>query len=135
MPRPRKERRSGVYGFECLKTGWVYIGSSKDMDARQRHCFRLYNEGRGHNRALQYAWSLHGAENFQFFYLEECSVEHLRERELHWLSTWDGPLFNILRDARRVKAISAEESARRSDRAKSQHAAGSLGRQTWRGGD
>lgn len=135
MSRPKKERRSGVYAFQCLKTGWVYIGSSKDMDARQRHCYRLYNEGRGHNRALQYAWSLHGAENFQFFYLEECSIDQLAEREQHHLQTWEGPLFNILRHARRVGATSPEATAARAIKAKAQHAAGTLGRQAWRGND
>ena len=128
MSPPKKPRHSGVYAILDKKSGWHYIGSSKDMEARRRHCWRLYSEGRGHNRALQYAWSLHGEDNFEFFYLEECSEGALVEREYFWIKSWQGQLFNILRDARRVGPMSAETRALLSERAKAQHAAGLLGR-------
>jgi group I intron endonuclease len=132
MARPKRARRMGVYVIEDTVTGWAYIGSSKDLEARQRRHWRLYGEERGHNKALQYAWLLHGDENFTFSVLEECSEEQLSDRERHHIASWGGRLFNILRDGRRIGAVTPETRAILSDRAKAQHAAGTLGRKSWR---
>lgn len=136
MAPPRRIKKCGVYAIVCQKTGWAYIGGSFDIEDRVRHHTRLLEQGQSHNRALQYAWSLFGEDNFSVRVLEACSQEEVGAREQHWLQAWDGPLFNTLKDARRPpREVSLATREKLSQKAKEQHAAGTLGRQTWRGND
>ena len=73
----------GIYKIEH-PSGLVYVGQSQDCNKRwlqhvseafgRRYCFKLYKAMR----------SL-GLENFTFSILEECAVEDLDEREVHWM--------------------------------------------------
>lgn len=135
MAPPRRIKKCGVYAIVCNKTGWAYIGGSFDIDDRVRQHTRLLDRGESHNRALQYAWSLLGADNFSVRVLEVCCQNKVGAIEQHWLQTWDGPLFNTLKDARRPREVSLETRELLSQKARDQHAAGTLGRQAWRGND
>ena len=60
----------GVYRVQCTITGDSLVAASKDVNSLlNRHRAQLRT--RGHpNRALQAAWTQHGAESFTFEVLE-----------------------------------------------------------------
>ncbi len=143
----------GIYSIHCSVSGRCYVGSSNFVEKRwswHRHALR---KRKHHSRALQAAWVKHGEENFTFNLLEECPVDALREREAHWLRELNalGPngysvcpstdsvrgykvhpeVVEKLRAAAIKIGADPEERARRSERARAQHAAGNLGRKTW----
>ena len=128
MPRPPRIRRSGVYIIRCAKTGYAYIGSATDLEAREKHQRHRYREGRGHNKVLQFAWNLFGESNFTWWVIEECGVGKLHERETYHLDRHEGPLFNLLSDARRPPKASLETRRKLSEKAKRQHTTGQFGR-------
>lgn len=131
MPPPRRIKKSGVYRLVCAKTGYTYHGSSLDLVKRERYYWSRLERGGCHNKALQYAFDAFGRDNLRFEVVEECDADVLRERELHYIRTFDGKSFNILRDSRNVGPVSEETRRKLSERAKEQHAQGRLGRQTW----
>lgn len=68
----------GVYAFEHIPTGMLYVGSSINCEERQRkhkcrgrHFFR---------RATELGW-----ENFKFYILEKCLPENRLELERDWI--------------------------------------------------
>ena len=124
--------KSGIYAICCRRSGYRYIGSAQDLEARERHHRRRYRDGLGHNAVLQFAWNVFGGENFTWEVLEHCTRDQLAEREQHYLTTARGPLFNILRDPRRPPPASRATRKKLSQKAREQHASGRLGRQTWR---
>lgn len=78
-------KKSGIYKITCITTGKVYVGSAFDFDRREiEHRYHL-KRGDHHCRHLQNAWNKHGADNFQFEIIEECSIELLQTREQFWL--------------------------------------------------
>jgi hypothetical protein len=77
----------------------------------------------------------YGESNFKWEELDYCSKEQVKDREQTFLDQYKGEMFNLRRDARRPPDFSAETRSLLSERAKEQHAAGTLGRQTWRGND
>lgn len=133
MARPRVPRRVGVYLIRCRTTGHVYVGGSVNLKAREREHWTCLKEGRSHNRVLQFAWDVFGADDFTFEVVEECAPEMLDEREYHHLRSRAEPLFNLLKDPRNPRStLTAAGRQRRVALAKKQHAQGNLGRKTWR---
>lgn len=123
---------SGIYRIFCSANGRAYIGSSKAVAKRlymHRYCLR----NRKHwNPYLQSAWEKYGEGVFVFEKVEECDVGDLLPREQHWLDTAEeGTLFNLSPQAR-CPASTGRVRKARSENAKKQHAAGLLGRATWK---
>jgi group I intron endonuclease len=92
-------KKSGIYKITCVPTGKVYVGSAFDLARRQiEHRYHL-KRGDHHCLYLQNAWNKHGADNFQFEIIEECSIELLQTREQFWLdfyrTTHPDLVFNI----------------------------------------
>lgn len=84
-------KKPGVYAIRNVVTGEVYVGSSANCKRRWKdHRGALKHHRRTAIPLLQKAWDAHGAENFEFVFLEE--VEDLRlllEREAHWIAHFD----------------------------------------------
>jgi hypothetical protein len=95
-----KERKpiAGVYPIRCAATDAQWVGAAPDLSTIwTRRAFAL-RQGIETNRALQSAWSTHGAESFTFKILEEIDLEQLtygreralRERIAHWREALGG---------------------------------------------
>lgn len=151
----KRERLIGIYQIRNLVDGKLYVGSAIDILNRWSwHECKL--EDGGHcNQKLLRAWRKHGAAAFIFEILECCERAQLLQREQFWLDKLDVVkvgynIESIARSAagrkwrassKRKSSVSAKrvaadpaERKRRSDRAKRQHAAGTLGRATWKPG-
>jgi len=71
----------GVYCFNCLETGSMYIGSSSDLGIRLTDHV-LNNSSNLH---LQRAIKIYGLSSFIFIVVEFCRSSEIMAREQHWL--------------------------------------------------
>lgn len=96
-PYPRCKRICGVYAWEHVPTGMLYIGSSIDCLFRKK---RHMKSGRHfHRRATELGW-----ENFTFRILEECAPELRLALEKDWIQKMNSihpQGFNIQKDPTR----------------------------------
>ena len=90
--------KAGIYKITNRGNNKVYIGSSVNLDNRKRQHFYLLSKNNHTNRYLQYAYNLHGGENFKWEIIEYVekleSLEEVKkkllEREQHWLDLFFG---------------------------------------------
>lgn len=71
----------GVYEIVNTVNGKRYVGSSKNIEKREKEHFNDLRRGRHHAIALQRAWNKYGENNFYFSVIEECADVELIERE------------------------------------------------------
>lgn len=84
-----KERKSGIYCIENIKTHKKYIGQSVNVDDRWRkHRYEL-NKGSHDNSYLQNSWNKYGEEYFNFYILEYCSLDLLDEKERYYIDYYN----------------------------------------------
>jgi hypothetical protein len=84
----------GIYCIKNIKTGKIYIGSSKAIESRfYNHRWRLLN-GCHHSIKLQRSWNKHGPELFIFEVVEKCLESELLCKEQEHLDL-KKPWFNI----------------------------------------
>lgn len=76
---------SGVYTITHVKSGKVYLGSSKNIRGRWRDHQSSLEKGSHRNRYLQRAWNKYGATAFAFAVKEECPAEQLQAIEQRYL--------------------------------------------------
>ena len=72
-----KERKSapGIYALRCTVSGAVWLGQAPDLaPVQNRHWFAL-RMGSHTNRALQAAWTQHGADAMVFEIVERLPEE------------------------------------------------------------
>ncbi|NVN85684.1 MAG: GIY-YIG nuclease family protein [Rhodopseudomonas sp.] len=94
-----KERKAcaGIYAIRCTASAQVWVGQTPHLDTIQNRIWFSLRQGSHPNRALQAAWTLHGADTFAFEPLEQLAEEEsryvrdalLKERAGHWQSTLD----------------------------------------------
>lgn len=77
----------GIYKILNLDGGKYYIGRSKRIRHRWYVHVRQLSMNTHTNPYLQKAWNK--SSNFVFEILEECSSEHLKEREYYWIDKLD----------------------------------------------
>lgn len=93
--RDYKERKvvAGVYAVRCAATREVWVSGSRNIDAQQNSLWFGLKTGGHFNRAMQAAWTAHGADSFSFDALERLDDEDLtplgradllKARERHW---------------------------------------------------
>lgn len=98
---PKLPPECGVYEIRC-SNGRRYIGSSDNMERRQRNHLTKLRAGRHQNPHLQRAWSKYGAGAFTFLVVETCAVDEQYAVEQRHLDAADkADLFNIAEDAAR----------------------------------
>jgi excinuclease UvrABC nuclease subunit len=69
--------KSGIYKITNQINGKFYIGSTKDLNRRNKDHFRLLKKGINHSIILQKAVNKYGIDNFKFEILVECSKDLL----------------------------------------------------------
>jgi len=80
---------SGVYQILNTVTNKIYIGSTVNIDKRQREHFNLLQRNKHPNNHLQNAWNKYGFDSFVFELLEttESDKDSIVEREQYYLDT------------------------------------------------
>lgn len=88
----RSGRNKGfIYAIINKSTGGVYIGSSENTRTRWGRHRQQLSGGSHHCKALQGAWAISGASNFEFLILEHIATDfgNIRLiRERHWFDTY-----------------------------------------------
>lgn len=146
--------KHGVYCWLCRATGKMYIGSSVDTLSRERQHRAMLNAGRHHSKKLQTDWDRYGEDEFEFDLINPyVCPEDIRDEEARYIQLYDTyktgynettmtghgttiPPEVREKMSRAAKAAGKDEVLRRkrSEAAKAQHAAGKLGRGTWKPG-
>ena len=76
---------NGIYAIRNIINKKVYIGQSNDIEKRfSNHKYELRNNIH-FNQHLQKAWNKYGETAFEFFILEECSLDKLDEKEIYYI--------------------------------------------------
>lgn len=112
----------GIYKITCLRSGKIYVGSSRDIKTRIRRHFAELSRKTHKNKHLQSAFNLYGESAFQWKVLEHViKTESLQEREQFWIDETQcfrreiG--YNIAISAEN-RTLSQETKAKMSERAK-----------------
>lgn len=71
----RNYKKSGVYVIKNLVNNKVYVGSSKNLYARELEHFRNLKNNKHENKHLQRAYNKYGRDNFAFEVIEFCKEE------------------------------------------------------------
>jgi len=77
--------KSGIYRINCLANGRCYVGSATDIATRWSVHKHKLNRRTHHSAYMQRAWVKYGSDKFEFLVIEHVPVEHLIEREQHYL--------------------------------------------------
>lgn len=83
----------GIYKYQNLINGKIYIGQSKDIARRKKdHITRAFNNfstNSEYSSPLHCAMRKYGLDNFSFEVIEECKISELNEREIFWIKHYD----------------------------------------------
>jgi group I intron endonuclease len=89
---------SGIYQIKALHSGEIYIGSSSNLEQRERDHFRFLRYGTHDNPKLQASYNKYGPENFVFQVLVYCEPENCLDVEQVFFDAVD-PHFNVVKIA------------------------------------
>jgi hypothetical protein len=95
--RDYKERKvaAGIFCVRCAPTGEAWVGLSRNLDGQRNSTLFSLRLGSHMNKALQAAWTAHGADAVAFEVLEVIDDEELtplgrddllKRRERHWIA-------------------------------------------------
>lgn len=83
----------GIYEIRNTVDNKVYVGKSRNVEARFKNHVYSLNKGKHCNRHLQNAFMKYGIENFRFSIIEQfesdITEDFLGERELYWMIEFD----------------------------------------------
>ena len=77
----------GIYKITNTTNNKCYIGQSRDIEARWTKHLSAYKSSP--DWELYRAFKKYGISAFKFEVIEECSIEELNEREIHWIAQYD----------------------------------------------
>lgn len=84
---------TGIYKFENLINGNIYIGQAKDIARRYKdHITRANNDFQSnseYNTPIHKAIRKYGIENFSFSIIEECEYSELNDKEIYWINYYN----------------------------------------------
>jgi len=81
--------KSGIYKIVNLVNNKIYVGSSINLNKREKDHFKDLNGNYHRNRYLQNAWNKYGLDNFKFEVLEHVKDESkLLEKEQYYLDIY-----------------------------------------------
>lgn len=81
-----QEKICGVYCIKNVKNNKIYIGSSVDVKRRWYHHVTELNKNNHCNWHLQRAWNKYGRDNFEFYILQVCTAEELKDLEQKYIN-------------------------------------------------
>jgi len=81
-----REKISGIYKIENLVNGKIYIGQSKDIQARKYTHISELKKNKHHSTHLQRSWNKYGEENFKWNTIEQCNLDTMNEKEKMWIA-------------------------------------------------
>lgn len=84
----------GIYGIRNHDTGLVYVGSSKDLERREKEHFKNLECGIHHNLHLQNSYNKHGRDSFSFTVIELCQEDERLIREQTYIESLR-PVYNM----------------------------------------
>ena len=90
--------KAGIYQIKALHNSEVYIGSSSNLEQRERDHFRFLRYNRHDNPKLQAAYNKHGRDNFVFEVLVLCEPENCLAYEQQYFDR-EKPHYNIVKVA------------------------------------
>jgi hypothetical protein len=73
----RRKSVAGIYAIRCTASGEIWVGQTLDLDKVWNRVGFTLRGGASPHRALQAAWTAHGAEAFSFEALERLEDEPL----------------------------------------------------------
>lgn len=99
--RTRRPRFTCIYKIECLATGYVYIGSSKDVSSRwNAHIYNLIHFKHS-SKAMIVDWHKYGPQSFHFSIVRLLdSSEGIRSIEQSIMDSYKN-LYNRVRAVRK----------------------------------
>jgi group I intron endonuclease len=84
----------GIYKITNLINNNIYIGQSNNLELRwKKHQWTAFSNtpsNKEWDKPLYQAMRKHGINNFSFEILEECPIEILDEREIYYISKYNG---------------------------------------------
>jgi group I intron endonuclease len=92
-------RSPGEYVITNTVTGDQYVGSSVNMDAREKQHFWALMNGRHYGRHLQSAYNKYGAAAFSFAVLAQCSKDQRVGMEQEFIDKLN-PVYNSYKTVR-----------------------------------
>lgn len=69
--------QSGIYKITNKLNNKIYIGSSNNLNRREKEHFSLLKRNKSHCKILQTAWNKYGEQNFIFEVLSTCEIKYL----------------------------------------------------------
>ncbi len=91
---------AGIYKITNRKTGWIYIGQSKNTEARVAHHKELLLKGRHPTTKMQQDFKQQGSRSLSFSLISRCDERELLSREDEIISDHRRrgiPLYNTAR--------------------------------------
>ena len=79
----------GIYKFENLKNGKVYIGQSINIEQRYKQHKTNCNQIDRNKSKFYQALNEFGIDNFSFEILEICSQNELNDKEIYWINYYN----------------------------------------------
>lgn len=90
--------KSGIYKITNISNNKFYIGSSINIDRREKEHLRNLKANKHTNLHLQYSWNKYKENNFTFETLENCNIDDLITREQYYIDQFK-PHYNICKIA------------------------------------
>ena len=100
IARAYKERKVpvGIFSLRCARTGETWIGLSRNLDGAANSALLGLRMGSHRNKAMQAAWTAHGADAFVYGVLETLEEDlsavgkedWLKARLRHWIAALEG---------------------------------------------
>ncbi|MBP7650376.1 MAG: GIY-YIG nuclease family protein [Phenylobacterium sp.] len=100
IARAYKERKVpvGIFSLRCAPTGETWIGLSRNLDGAANSALLGLRMGSHRNKAMQAAWTAHGADAFVYGVLETLEEDlspvgkedWLKARLRHWIAALEG---------------------------------------------
>lgn len=85
----------GIYMIKNVKTGMVYVGSSKLVRKRIKQHLSFLGGGKHHNHRLQEAWNLCKGADFVFGLVCSCETHELRDKETEIFKAFGLPNYKL----------------------------------------
>ena len=96
IARAYKERKVpiGIFSLRCGPTGETWVGSSRNLDGAANAVLLGLKMGSHRNKAMQAAWTAHGADAFSYAVVETLEADlspvgkedWLKARLRHWIA-------------------------------------------------